>query len=43
MQDTDFNQTTNASLGLILGSAFSVISPGDLDAAIVKQKESIRT
>lgn len=37
-QDTDFNQTTNASLGLILGSAFSVISPGDLDAAIDEAK-----
>ncbi|BAZ83931.1 hypothetical protein [Dolichospermum compactum] len=42
-QDTDLNQTTNASLGLILGSAFSVINPGNLNASINEAKEQFNT
>ena len=42
-QDTDLNQTTNASLGLILGGAFSIINPGNLNASINEAKEQFNT
>jgi len=42
-QDTDLDQTTNASLGLILGSAFSLINPGNLNASINEAKEQFNT
>ncbi|WP_160170640.1 hypothetical protein [Aphanizomenon flos-aquae] len=42
-EDTDLNQTTNASLGLILGSVFSAINPGNLDATINEAKEQYNT
>ena len=42
-QDTDLNQTTNASLGLILGGAFSIINPGNLNSSINEAKEQFNT
>ncbi|MFO5494801.1 MAG: hypothetical protein ACLBM6_20215, partial [Cuspidothrix sp.] len=42
-QDTDLNQTTNASLGLLLGSVFSAINPGNLNATINEAKEKYNT
>jgi hypothetical protein len=38
-QDTDNHQTTNASLGLILGSAFNWINPVNLNETIREAKE----
>lgn len=38
-KDTDFNQTTNASLGLMLGSAFKFINPGNLNESMSEAKE----
>jgi len=42
-EDTDLNQTTNASLGLILGSVFNAINPGNLNATIDEAKEQYNT
>ncbi|TAF07148.1 MAG: hypothetical protein EAZ77_10720 [Nostocales cyanobacterium] len=38
-KDTDLNQTTNASLGLMLGSVFKFINPGNLNGSISEAKE----
>jgi hypothetical protein len=38
-QETDFNQTANASLGLMLGSAFKFINPGNLNETISEAKK----
>jgi hypothetical protein len=42
-QNTDLNQTANASLGLMLGSIFSVINPSNLDGTINEAKEQFNT
>ncbi|WP_413172054.1 hypothetical protein [Anabaena azotica] len=38
-KDTDFNQTINASLGLLLGGVFKFINPGNLNESISEAKE----
>lgn len=38
-KNTDFNQTKNASLGLIFGSVFNVINPGNLNETISEAKK----
>ncbi|MDH6061699.1 hypothetical protein NWP17_14870, partial [Chrysosporum bergii ANA360D] len=39
LSNTDLNQSVNASLGLIMGSVFSFINPGNINETISKAKE----
>ncbi|MBD2420690.1 hypothetical protein H6G54_23885 [Anabaena cylindrica FACHB-243] len=41
-EDTDLNQTMNASFGLMLGSVFNFINPGNLNQSISEAKEKYK-